>query len=275
MKDLKKAYLRVSVQTAEQFETAVGDPAVDLIYLDAGLFSPDAWKDLVTKCHKGTGGFGKLAGIRLPQIWRKKTELFFESHFHALSEAGFDAFLAGNPEEILWLKEKNIPEEKWIADASVYSFNSRTEETWNEITGCVPAEVTWSAELNFREMLTLMKNSADRRRELTVYGRTPLMVTAQCLRKTSIGCDRRISLMWMKDRISALMPVRNCCTFCTNTIYNSVPTVLFDLKEELSELAPDSVRYEFTCENTGEVKRVLSGFCPEGFTRGHFKRGVL
>jgi len=275
VKDLKKAYLRVSVQTGEQFEQAAADTAVDLIYLDSGLFPAADWKKMTDICHKGTGGFGKLAGLKLPQIWRKRVESYLTEHREELLHPGFDVYLAGNPEEVLWLSEQGIAGDRIITDASVYSFNSLSGKTWEELTGIRPVSAAWSQELNFREMLALKQKGGELPGELIVYGRTPLMVTAQCLRKTSIGCDRRISLMWMKDRTSALMPVRNCCTFCMNTIYNAVPTVLFDLTDEIRQLEPASVRYEFTSESKQETASVLSGICPAAFTRGHFKRGVL
>jgi len=275
LKNLKKAYLRVSVQTSEQLLAVLAVPKVGLVYLDAGLFSAEDWKHLTDLCHKGSGGFGKLAGLRLPQIWRKRVERFLEANAEKLFHSGFDVFLAGNPEEILWLREHGVPEENIICDFSIYSFNRISDQAFAEMIGTEIRSVTWSQELNYREMLSMKKNCPERDRELIVYGRTPLMVTAQCIRKTSIGCDRRMSLMWMKDRTAALMPVRNCCTFCMNTIYNAVPTVLFDMETELSALSPAAVRYEFTCENKEQVGRLLDGNCPEDFTRGHFKRGVL
>jgi len=279
VKNLKNAYLRVSVETREQLNAAVKTSFVDLIYIDAGLFAPEDWKEIVSFIHKGIGGMGKLAALRLPQVWREKSELFFQRNENIWKTAGFDLFLARNFEEILWLKENGIGEDLIIADHTVYGFNKISENMVSDITGFEHLTETLSLELNSKELKTLVrdirKNNLTGKRELVVYGRAPLMVTAQCLRKTSIGCDRRISQLWMKDRTGAMMPVRNCCVFCMNTIYNSVPTVVYDLTEEVNEIAPDHIRYEFTIENEQQVNSVLSGNVPEQFTRGHFKRGVL
>ena len=57
--------------------------------------------------------------------------------------------------------------------------------------------------------------------ELMVYGNIPMMVTAQCLKKTLEGCTGRPELLWMKDRKGKEFPVKNHCRFCYNTIYNS------------------------------------------------------
>ena len=82
--------------------------------------------------------------------------------------------------------------------------------------------------------------------------------------------------MFLKDRKDAFMPSENICRFCYGVIYNSVPTAIYDLKGEIRDIAPDSIRYEFTIENGKEVLDVLGSERPaEGsFTRGHFRRSV-
>lgn len=72
------------------------------------------------------------------------------------------------------------------------------------------------------------------------------------------------------------MPVKNCCRFCFGTVYNSVPSVLYDMTKEVEEINADSLRYEFTTETGREVVAVLNGEKPENgaFTRGHFKKSV-
>ena len=247
-----------------------------MIYMDAGLFPAAQWKEFTARAHKGSGGFGKLSALRLPQIWRRRCEAFFSENSGFLQDAGFDAFLARNPEEILWLHEIGVKEEQIISDHTVYRFNEITENTMTDLFG--ESTRTWSLELNFREISVLaeaFRKNGSCPNELVVYGRAPLMVTAQCVRKTSIGCDRRPSLMWLKDRTGALMPVRNSCVFCCNTIYNAVPTVLYDLKEETERIGADYIRYEFTTETPEQMKAVFEGILPDRYTRGHFNRGVL
>ena len=105
------------------------------------------------------------------------------------------------------------------------------------------------------------------------------MLTAQCLRKNTVGCDRTPGVMMLTDERSAGFPVMNRCGSCMNEIYNSVPLDLTDLKEETSRTGADSLRFTFTVESKEQVRsvrnRYLQGKAPEGeFTRGHFKRGV-
>ena len=70
--------------------------------------------------------------------------------------------------------------------------------------------------------------------------------------------------------------LKNCCRFCCNTVFNAVPTMLYDLTEEIRSVGASSYRYEFTVETAEEVHGILSGTLrPGAFTRGHFKKSVL
>lgn len=281
VKDLKKAYLRCLVETTQQLEVCLRRPEVDLIYLSAGAFPKEMWQELVKKVHKGSGGIGKLAGLKLPQMFRVREEGFFSDAKELLTGAGFDIFLAASPEEVLWLKEQNIPGNQIITDHSVYLFNYVAQQTLTELVGPV-SSFTCCLELNHAQLRALTEKTAEADKngalvaswELVVYGRAPLMVTAQCMRKTSTGCDGRHSWLWLKDRTGAAMPVKNDCVFCQNTIYNAVPTILFDLDKEVDAVNPDSIRYEFTVETAEETADILSKRLPAGFTRGHFHKSV-
>lgn len=90
----------------------------------------------------------------------------------------------------------------------------------------------------------------------------------------------------MKDRMGKEFPVRNHCTFCYNTIYNSAPVSLHGFDEGIKSLAPSSLRLQFTTEDKEQTKAVIQYYLGEfyqgekrelpfeEFTRGHFKRGV-
>ena len=71
-----------------------------------------------------------------------------------------------------------------VLDSSVYTFNSAAQELVKKFG---VAGDTVPAELNFREM----RRRENRDSELVVYGRLPLMISAQCLAKTTRGCDKK------------------------------------------------------------------------------------
>lgn len=273
--NLENATVRVSVETKEQFEAACACPGIELIYVDAGFFAKEDPAALCQKARKGTGGIGKLCGLRLPKVWREEAETYFAGQKEKIREAGFDCFLAPSLEGALWLLEEGFTEsgENVILDHSVYSFNSRTDGSLSLLSGLPKARGTFSLEMSFPEMKT--QESGPFGKELVVYGRVPMMVTAQCIRRTSLRCDKRMCTMKLKDRTGAFLPVKNNCTFCYNTIYNSVPTVLYDWTDEIFKIGPASVRYEFTVETGEELKNVIRGMVPKSFTRGHFRKGVM
>ena len=86
-------------------------------------------------------------------------------------------------------------------------------------------ELTLPVELNEKELAA----AGCAGKELIVYGRLPVMVSAQCVRRTVSGCDRKPGLLWLKDRMGKEFPVRNCCRFCCNTIYNADPLSLLGM----------------------------------------------
>ncbi len=278
------ATIRATVETTEQFEACLD--TADLVYIDSAFFEPSEYAEYARRAHEA----GRLIGLRLPYIWRDKAERYFEEHTAAVRKANFDIYLFRNTESLLYFHEKGLLNGKEFAtDSSLYTFNiaARTElaELIPEdlragyVCACMPLE------LNGRELEAL---AADRKSggaeetdkvpcsELTVYGRAPMMVSAQCLNKTVQGCDRRCKCLQLKDRTGAVMPVKNVCRFCYNEIYNSVPTMLYDVKAVIEQIAPDSLRYDFTTETAAEVRQILAGVPLRAglFTRGHLKRGV-
>ena len=110
--------------------------------------------------------------------------------------------------------------------------------------------------------------------ECVIYGHQVLMISAQCLTKTTTGCSHKRGIRWLKDRKGVYFPVRNECGICTNYIYNSVPLDLVSLKSETDRLGLGSVRYSFTIETGEQTSAVLRGELPENITRGHFRKGV-
>ena len=120
-----------------------------------------------------------------------------------------------------------------------------------------------------------------------VYGRFPMIVTANCIGKTSGDCSKGRSVQTSKQPISLVdrygkeFPVALNCRHCYNVIYNSVPLSLHRLVEKEN----GKYRLDFTIEDGKETKRITEFFCrcymqmgeePPylEYTTGHSKRGV-
>ena len=236
-------------------------------------FGPEAWRRTVQVCHEK----GLLCYLMMPRIFRKTARDYFLKNRQAFLEAGFDA--AGIPSmEEPGFFQSYAPEMKLYFDHGMYCWNHLAAETMAQMGA---DRVTFPVELNQKE---LMASGVDG--ELIVYGYLPMMVSAQCIKKTEEGCSKRPELLYLKDRKGKRFPVMNQCRFCYNTIYNCEPLSLLGLSKEAAMLKPVSLRLNFTVEDGTTAARVLRAFgreylegqepgqLPGSYTRGHFKRGV-
>ncbi len=195
------------------------------------------------------------------------------------AEAG--GVLVRNYEE-LWLLKKSAFRGEVIADAGLYSFNSYARE---RLAGDGITRDTVPLELNYHEI----RERGAEGSEIVIYGRTPMMVAANCLYLTqNRKCGKDIKkghLIELTDRKKAVFPVFADCRYCYNIVYNSVPLSLHKDIDRVRALEPLSVRLNFTTEEPDEVKRIAEAFInlintgnEENFdfpyTRGHFRKGV-
>ncbi|MBO5227884.1 MAG: U32 family peptidase, partial [Lachnospiraceae bacterium] len=123
---------------------------------------------------------------------------------------------------------------------------------------------------------------------LLVYGRIPMMVSAQCVRKTTGSGKCKVEdgrIQELTDRMNNVFPVKNYCKFCYNHIYNCKPVSLLTQQREIERVAPKVLRLDFTTETPAEAKLIAEKFVAaflygedimelKDFTRGHFKRGI-
>ena len=265
-----------SLEEQEQLEPVLGCKEVDAVYADADGFHAEYWKETVKACKKT----GKQCFLMMPHIFRQEAEEYFEICRDELEEAGFDGVVVRSLEEVGWIKEQGLAEKlPMIFDASLYTWNHRSLEVM-EKEGAV--RTVMPAELTVREL----KARGAAGQEIMIYGNLPMMVSAQCIRKTMEGCSRRREILYLKDRTGKQMAVKNHCTFCYNTIYNASPLSLLGMEDQVKGLMPGALRLQFTTESPRETARCLKAFA-DGFlygrkaelpftdyTRGHMKRGV-
>ncbi len=279
------------VLTAFLEETAQLSPVlargeISVVYLDADGFSPDQWRDIANRCHDR----GKQCWLALPQIFRSHAQRYLGASRHLLCQAGFDGVLIRALEETVWLKDLMEQEKPELPlpfgmDASVYGWNSRSAKVLASVGASVLA-MPW--ELNSREMEPVLETcrGLGLTSELIIYGNAPMMVSAQCITNTVKGCTHKRGTLMMKDRTGAVLPVKNHCSFCYNTIYNPAPLSLLGSEKLVRRLRAERLRLQFTVEGTEQTEKVLDAFIGSfvydrdvevpfrDFTRGHFKRGV-
>lgn len=244
------------------------------VMIESEGFAPDSWEETVKACHKA----GKQCVLALPAIFRTEAVQYFQRAEEILMRAGFDKMLVRSLEEVAWMREKELSM-PMIFDHNLYTYNHQALLKLKE-QGAV--RQTLPLELNSRELL----QRGGAQEELIVYGYLPVMVSAQCIKKTVSGCNRKPELLYLKDRMGKELPVKNHCAFCYNTIYNVSPLSLNGQSRVIHKLNAAAVRLQFTIETPEEIKKILRVFADEmihgkdveepvpEFTRGHWKRGV-
>ena len=269
-------HIHVSVEHPAQLKAALSVPEVGAIYLDSAEFGAEQWNEWVSRCHEAD----KQCLLVMPHIFRDRAKEYFETYRSRLESAGFDGLVIRAWEELELVREWKISI-PLVMDYGIYTMNHRAEDFVREMAPELPMRFTLPVELNSREL----EARGSRERELLVYGSIPVMVTAQCIRKTVEGCSKCPEYLYLRDRKKKVFPVRNQCRFCCNTIYNSSPLSLLKDKKQIDRLQPEVLRLAFTSESAAQTGEVLDAYVKtflhqepvelEGeFTRGHFKRGV-
>lgn len=272
---------RALISSLSMVETVLGFSDITRIYMEPWLLDePD-----VLRMAERIRESQRQVYLALPHIFRDDSRSRWESLYMKLLEKGaFDGYLVRNMEGLAFLEDHGfaIHGSNLVADYELYTMNRRAADYYLNLGF---SQTTVPLELNYREL----RSHGCCNDEMIVYGYMPLMVSAQCVYKTSGSCQ-----LWKKngkgqqqptgavhghylvDRYGKALAVKNVCADCYNLIYNSQPLVLYDMAKELKVLAPAAVRYVFTKESPEQIRTILSGgSCPEEqFTRGHFNRGV-
>lgn len=224
--------------------------------------------------------------IALPYVLRAKDGKVFDDSSNWLDKGFFKGFLCRNPEELGYIIKNNI-KNPVVLDSGLYSFNMEAFNSFKEY-GC---EITLPLELNGKEKRNLISKDDSAFTKCVVgYGRVPMMITANCLFKTSGLCGKENDLSegTLIDRLSNNFPVKRYCSQCMNVIYNCLPT---SIHKEICKYRNCNVRLCFTTESYDETLKVtalysdlLSGKRDDisndlekvipGYTTGHEKRGV-
>lgn len=240
--------------------------------------------------------------IALPYILRSKDVEIMRRALELYRQGRIQGFLARNLEEYGWLEQQAeiipppvkadtspeaYPQEhlplQIQLDHTVYVWNSPAAAFWRERS----CGLTCPLELNGREWRQLVEGASEKFvPEKLVYGRIPVMMTANCISKTAGKClrgqtDRAEGAL--TDRYQKRFPVELRCDVCMNVIYNSVP---LSLHREWDRCADVHKRLSFTVESGEEMGRILGFFLDparikqqkppfEDYTTGQEKRGVL
>ena len=274
----------VSIENPRHLAEILETPGIQRVMLAGDRYDAAGWNRVCEEIHRA----GKQAIYAFPYVLRREALQYYQKNREYMAEAGWDGFLIRSLDAA-----GLVQEEAWegirIFDQGMYTWNRRAVQQMRALGADL---MTLPYELRQSEMdLRGYEDS-----QLVVYGRLPVMISAQCSRKTTGHCrllqgkkreqaSCEAEFIALRDRKSAAFREDSHCRFCYSVIYNSVPLWLVDRIPE----ACSQVRFAFTDEPVGVPSRILKESLrlnsegiweiyghpsADDFTRGHFMRGV-
>ena len=268
----KDTLFAVSVQEYEQLKVVLNNEYVSAIYVDSKI----AMEERTIQLLEQKDGFQKIF-VAMPYIFRSSSIKRYENYYQSLNQK-YDGALIRNWESYQWLLRHGYQKEI-VTDYNLYVFNqwgkNFLKET--EVSG-----YTAPVELNVKELNKLGVSDAS----IIVYGYQPVMFSAGCVQKNTDKCTQKEGVLYLTDRYQKKFAVKNYCNCCYNVVYNSLPLMLLNNREDIERLNPAVLRLDFSFESKEETKQMLDLYAEVfirgenvdisgmDYTRGHFKRGV-
>lgn len=278
----QKPDMIVSTESREGFLEALKREWVTDIYLDSICYTREELLIQLERDISQAKEAGKRVFYLMPPVFRADTRAFYERILSKLLSLPLDGFVLRSYDELGFFAEYCSETVTLRLDAGMYTYSDEAKSAFVRDTGIFRDTVP--VELNKGE-LSHRKNNMS---ELLVYGRLPLMISAGCVCKNTLGCKKQTMLLSLRDRYGVEFPVRNFCEECCNIIYNAKPLLLMQFAEELRQMHPAAYRIHFTTETGREITSVLDyakdtlvlgkkrnpSECVLDYTNGHYKRGV-
>lgn len=244
--------------------------STDLLEFDHNHIAENEEKEKIQQLLKYLNGKVFAA---CPYVMRAKDKWLLSC---LLKEELFAGILVRNMEEFAFLQNEDY-QGKIVTDAGLYVWNKKAAEFYGKRADLY----TLPFELNGGEQ----KNVESGKSIQVIYGRIPMMITANCIRRTTGNCIRGTKKekeqIILTDRYGKEFPVVTDCRHCYNTIYNSIPLSL----HKAAGQKKGKYRLDFTIEDERETKQIIEYFGRilvqaggeppyRDYTNGHSKRGV-
>lgn len=257
----------------EQLESVLGRKEITVIYLHTEAISAEMIKECFYKIVKA----GKSPWLVLPYIFRRDIWIAFEKGMEdreGIFTLNWEGYLVKNLESIAFLRKAGrVLEDNIRLDCNMYVMNREACRFWEEQgihQFTLPFELT-GKELGELDFLP--------KTEMVVYGKIPLMVSAQCIRANTGGCvgnDMNLAnrgFLFANQKGQRFEAV-NFCKYCYNVIYQNIPVSVRELVCRNRKLCAAGMRYSFTTESREETAAVLQGNFRGETQYGHFRMGI-
>lgn len=271
----KKSENRAFVKTIEQFKYILNNDFYDSVVINKDIIGKAESKELISKS-------GKALYIELPPVLRSLNLSEFEDLIDfAKGNDLIKGVYVNQYDAYELLKEKGFSKEI-CSNVNIYSYNNMSASLNSKLFD----EITAPLELSLYDIPEINKSFS-----FLMYGRAPLMHTANCVLKTTGKCRKGLSdkenFVTLKDRLGVDFKVYIQCddSLCFNTIYNSKPTSLHKYFNRLKDRHLRCFIFSFTDENTNDIEKITDFFenvfnginsePPYDFTAFHMKNGIL
>ncbi len=213
-----------------------------------------------------------VLGVVYPRIIRKNAFGILDEIYN--KSKNLHIAVIKNLEALQFLKNKRFSGDI-LSDYTLYVCNSgSTDWALKEVQG-----ICYPVELNKGELMQIQLSDTLRKEQL-VYSYLPLMVTANCLKKTTDRCGQKNLYETVYDRYKKAFVSKSNCKLCYSELYNCVPLSLHKYLKDMHHPV-NAYRIDFTIEDSKMTSRVLDLYFGNGmdselgeYTTGHFKRGV-
>jgi len=259
----------------------------DRIYIPVETFADDGSREYLT----ALGRYTEL-WLRIPPMTRGIKAKMAEKVLDSCKEGDISGVLVGNLGFVELVKKRGL---RISAD---YNFNVYNSFTINGLEKLGFERTALSVEMTLEEM-KVSAGYSNLKLQAMVYGRIPLMTTEYCpVGGVCAKCDNPFDCgrnrFYLTDRYGVRFPVRTDKISCQTTVYNSKVIFVPEVINELAEAGVCDFRIDFTDEKPERMRDIMSlyryetgkdakpGFYDElideikseGFTRGHYFRGV-
>lgn len=284
--------LSASVYSVEQLDVIM-KYNIDIIYIPFDLFVSGVCSvSTIDEIHHN---YDTKVYLSTPRIVRKRDEKYLSKFKDFLLLGKADGILVKNLESLGFvLSIKEDLEKEYISingeiedytslfltlDANMYNWN-RSAIAFNRRFA---DSLTCPLELSIHEMKELEDNSLN----VVVYGRAPLMVSANCVKKSSnnctMGCVPEHFDWVLRDRMKKNHFVYCNCIHCYNEIFNAVPTSYHKQITELNKNGFYNLRLDFTDEEARLTDKIMKyyknnakgEFPLSDYTTGHILKGAI
>ena len=229
----------VTLYKKEQFVKYCDDSFFDGICLPYEFFLSEELLELA----KAAKNKSKKVYLSFPQIFRGHDG--YETMAEVVSSFLWDGIYVHNVNEAEFLCQKAY-KGNVIAGASFYHWNSSSveESAWLYPQFTVRELPTELSKREVEEMFTALNKKEQKNSfELLVYGRIPVMKSAQCLKKTTGHCNKISEQLYLKDKKGRKLPVTTHCQSCYNLIWQDQPGSL--IGEDIQNISSFVKRHRF------------------------------